>query len=207
MLDYQLGPNTKIYGSYQQAYNSELASGNGAHLYWTPGTAIPYPGGGETEAFSGKTLAGHFVHTFNATTTNDFMAAWAFGSFPFVQPNPSAASRTTLGYSAGKVFQTSSANIPAYSGVTYGFPDFSQASIFDNPPGKYAVKKEAPQFSDTLTKVWGTHTLKIGAFTQTTDNYQSNDSLYMDGNLSINSGQNPNLFGTRRWRASQTGFE
>jgi Carboxypeptidase regulatory-like domain len=194
-VDYQWGPNTRVYGSYQQAYNSELASGNGAHLYWTPGTAIPYPGGGETEAFSGKTLSGHFVHTFNATTTNDFMAAWAYGSFPFVQPNPSAASRSTLGYSAGKVFQTSSSNIPAYSGVTYGFPDFSQASIFDNPPGKYAVKKEAPQFSNTLTKVWGTHTLKIGAFTQTTDNFQSNDSLYMDGNLSINSGQNPNLFG------------
>src|SRR5580704_13819273 len=51
-VDYQLGPNTKIYGSYQQAYNSELAIGNGAHLYRTPGTAIPYPGGGETEAFS-----------------------------------------------------------------------------------------------------------------------------------------------------------
>ena len=88
-VDYQWGPNTKIYGSYQQAYDSELAQGNGAHLYWTPGTAIPYPGGGETEAFCGKSLAGHFVHTFNATTTNDFMAAWAFGGFPFVQPNPS----------------------------------------------------------------------------------------------------------------------
>ena len=116
-VDYQLGPNTKIYGSYQQAYDSQLAQGNGAHLYWTPGNAIPYPGGGESEAFRGKTLAGHFVHNFNATTTNDFMAAWAFGSFPFVQPNPSAASRSTLGYSTGKVFQTASLNIPAYSGA------------------------------------------------------------------------------------------
>jgi hypothetical protein len=89
-LDYQLGQNTKIYGSYQQAFDSQLAQGNGAHLYWTPGNAIPYPGGGESEAFYGKSLAGHFVHNFNPTTTNDFMAAWAFGSFPFVQPNPSA---------------------------------------------------------------------------------------------------------------------
>jgi hypothetical protein len=194
-LDYQLGPNTKIYGSYQQAYNSQLAQGNGAHLYWTPTTAIPYPGGGESESFSGKTLTGHFVHTFNATTTNDFMAAWAFGSFPFVQPDPKAAQRSTLGYNASKVFTTSSLNIPAYGGVTYGFPDFSQNSIFENPPGKYAVKKEAPQFSDTLTKVWRTHTLKMGAFTQTTDNYQSTFSTYQDGNLNINSGQNPNYFG------------
>ena len=47
-IDYQLGPNTKIYGSYQQAYDTQLAQGNGAHLYWTPGNAIPYPGGGES---------------------------------------------------------------------------------------------------------------------------------------------------------------
>jgi len=42
-IDYQWGPNTKIYGSYQQAFNSDLAQGNGAHLYWTPGNAIPFP--------------------------------------------------------------------------------------------------------------------------------------------------------------------
>jgi len=192
-IDYQLGPNTKIYGSYQQAYDSELAQGNGAHLYWTPGNSIPYPGGGEPEAFRGKSLAGHFVHNFNASTTNDLMAAWAFGDFPFVEPNPAAAYRSTLGYPDGKVFPTTSLNIPAYgSGGNFTFPDFSQASIFENPPGQYAVKKEAPQFSDTLTKVWGSHTVKIGAFTQNTDNYQSTFSTYQDGNLTINSGQNPN---------------
>jgi hypothetical protein len=194
-VDYQLGPNTKIYGSYQQAYDSQLAQGNGAHLYWTPGNAIPYPGGGESEAFRGKSLAGHFVHTFNATTTNDFMAAWAFGDFPFVQPDPSAAYRSTLGYTYGKVFPTTSLNIPAYSSAgNFSFPDFSQNSIFDNPPGQYAVRKEAPQFSDTLTKVWGAHTVKMGAFTQNTDNYQSTFNTAQDGSLTIRAGQNPNLF-------------
>ncbi|HEX5284226.1 MAG TPA: carboxypeptidase regulatory-like domain-containing protein [Bryocella sp.] len=193
-LDYQLGENTKIYGTYEQAYNSDLAQGNGAHLYWTPGNAIPYPGGGEQQSFDGKTLAGHFVHSFSASSTNDLMAAWAFGSFPFVQPNPAAASRANLGYTYGKVFQTSSLAIPAYSsGGTATFPDFSQASIFENPPGKYAVKKEAPQFSDTFTKVWGTHTVKMGAFTQNTDNYQSTFATYQDGNLNFNAGQNPDV--------------
>ena len=193
-IDYQLGENTKIYGSYQQAYDSQLAQGNGAHLYWTPGNAIPYPGGGESEVFRGKSLAGHFVHNFNSTTTNDFMAAWAFGDFPFTQPDPSAASRSTLGYPYGKVFQTTSANIPAYSSAgNYTFPDFSQASIFDNPPGKYAVRKEAPQFNDVLTKVWGAHTVKMGAFTQNTDNFQSTFSTYQDGNLTIRAGQNPDI--------------
>lgn len=194
-IDYQLGPNTKIYGSYQQAYDSQLASGNGAHLYWTPGNAIPFPGGGETEAFRGKTIDAHIVHTFGSTATNDLMAAWAFGSFPFVEPNPAAAYRTTLGYPYGKVFKTSSLNIPAYSSAgSFTFPDFSQASIFENPPGKYAVRKEAPQFNDTFTKIWGRHTVKLGAYTQTTDNYQSTFATFQDGNISSFSGQQPNIF-------------
>jgi hypothetical protein len=184
-VDYHWGDNTTIYGSYQQAYDAELAQGNGAHLYWTPGNAIPYPGGGESEQFRGKSMAGHFVHNFNATTTMDFMAAWAFGSFPFTEPNPSAAYRSTLGYPYGKVFQTSSLNIPSYNSPGgQSFPDFSQNSIFDNPPGQYAVRKEAPQFNLDVTKVWGAHTLKLGGFQQTTDNFQSTFSTYQDGDLS-----------------------
>lgn len=189
-LDYQLGDNTKIYGTYQQSYNSELASGTGAHLYWTPGNAIPYPGGGEKQVFKGKALAGHFVHTFNSSTTMDLMAAWAYGSFPFTEPDPSAAYKSTLGYTYGKIFQTATLNIPAYNSAgNYTFPDFSQDSIFENPPGMYGVRKEAPQFSDTITKLWKSHTIKIGAFTQTTDNWQSTFSSYMDGDISNFNGQ------------------
>ena len=196
-LDYLFGENTKIYGSYQQAFNSDLASGNGAHLYWTPGNAIPYPGGGEQQRFFGKAMAGHIVHDFNSTTTADFMAAWSFGSFPFTEPDPSAAFKSTLGYPYGKVFSTiPSVNIPAYnSGGSETFPDFSQDAIFDNPLGQYKVVKESPQFSLTLTKLWGAHTIKVGGFTQTTDNDQSTFSSYLDGDISGFGGQNPDLLG------------
>ena len=194
-IDYLLGDNTKIYGSYEQAFSSGFAQGNGAHLYWTPGNAIPFPGGGEVENNYGKVMAGHIVHNFNATTTNDFLAAWAFGSYPFTTPNPSAAFRTTLGYTYGKVFSTPSANIPAFNS-NGNIPDFSQNSIFENPVGHYEVKKEAPQFGDTLTKVWGLHTIKIGGFTQTTDNVQSSFSYAEDGIMSFSAGQHPDLIGT-----------
>lgn len=204
-LDYQLGDNTKIYGSYQQAYSSQLAQGNGAHLYWTPGNAIPYPGGGEPENSFGKTMAGHIVHNFNSTTTADFMAAWAFGSYPFIETNQKLVERGALGYpdSYGKVFAAPSGqtlgglNIPAYNSAgNETFPDFSQDSIFENPKGSYAVKKEAPQFALTLTKVWGPHTIKMGGFTQTTDNFQSTFSSYLDGDLQFAAGQSPDLVNT-----------
>ena len=204
-LDYQLGDNTKIYGSYQQAYSSQLAQGNGAHLYWTPGNAIPYPGGGEPENSYGKTIAGHIVHNFNSTTTADLMAAWAYGSYPFIETNQKLVQRSALGYpdSYGKVFpvpnggSVGSLNIPAYNSAgNETFPDFSQDSIFENPKGSYAVKKEAPQFGLTLTKVWGPHTIKMGGFTQTTDNFQSTFSSYLDGDLQFAAGQSPDLINT-----------
>ena len=192
--DYNLDENTKLYITYQQAHNSDLAQGNGAHLYWTPGNAIPFPGGGEQQVFNGKVIAGHLVHTFSSSATNDLMAAWSWGSFPFTEPDPSAATRAKLNYPVtyGKVFSDASVNIPAYSSAgNYTFPDFSQASIFENPVGQYAVRKAAPQFSDTFTKIWGNHTVKVGGYTQNSDNFQSTFSTYQDGNLSSFSGQHP----------------
>ena len=104
-LDYNLGDNTKIYGSYQQAFSSGLADNNGAHIYWSPANDIPFPGGGIVQNSYGKTLAGHVVHNFNATLTNDFLAAWAFGSYPFTTPNPAAAQRTTLTIPTARSFR------------------------------------------------------------------------------------------------------
>lgn len=196
-MDYQLGQNTHIYGTYQQAQNAGLANGNGAHLYWTPGNSIPYPGGGESEVNLGKTAVAHIVHNFGSTATDDFMVAWAFGSYPFTTPNPAAAYRTTLDYPYGKVFKTPSLDIPAYNSAgNQTFPDFSQASIFENPPGSYAVKKEAPQFNDTFTKVWGPHTFEFGGFTQTTDNFQSSFTYNEDGIMTFAAGQNPDAYNT-----------
>jgi hypothetical protein len=194
--DYNINESTKFYVSYQRAHNSDLAQGNGAHLYWTPGNAIPFPGGGEQQVFDGKVIAGHLVHNFGSSATNDLMAAWSWGSFPFTEPDPSAATRATLQYptSYGKVFNTPSVNIPAYSSAgNYTFPDFSQASIFENPVGQYAVRKAAPQFSDTFTKIWGSHTVKLGGYTQNTDNFQSTFATYQDGNLSNFGGQNADI--------------
>lgn len=176
-LDYDLSDKTKIYVSYQQGYSAELAQGNGAHIYWTPGNAIPYPGGGLYGYVHTRAAAGHFVHIFNPTTTNEFIASWGYGYFPFSPPNPSAAFRTTLGYPTGAgygtVFNTGSKLIPSYSAnfQPQTFPDFSQPDIFE-PGGVYQVRKEIPGFADNFTKVWGSHTVKLGAFTENVSNFQ-----------------------------------
>jgi Carboxypeptidase regulatory-like domain len=203
-VDYNLSDQTKFYISYQQGYSGQLAQGNGAHIYWTPGNSIPFPGGGLHGLTYSKALAGHFVHIFNATTTNEFIAAWGYGNFPYAPPNTSAAYKSTLGYpsSYGTVFGGGSKLIPSYSSAgTNTFPDFSQSDIFE-PNGSYIVRKEVPSFTDTFTKVWGSHTVKFGAFTQNVSNLQGNDGTNLNGIVNSFGGQSTNAI-TKRLTGSQ----
>ena len=190
-MDYNLGDKDKFYVAYQQAYSSTLSLGNGAHIYWTPGNSIPYPGGGIIGSVFTKSISGHFVHVFNPSTTNEFIAAWGFGSFPFGPAKAGGANKTTLGYTYGSIFGASQL-VPSYSSAgNQTFPDFSQGDDFE-PNGYYLVRKEIPSFTDNFTKVWGAHTIKVGAYTQNTNNLQGNDGTNPNGSISSFSGQQPN---------------
>ncbi len=194
-VDYNYSDKTKFYFSFQYGNDSSLVQGNGAHIYWTPGDAIPFPGGGMSTLSTTKSVAGHFVHIFNSTTTNELIATWGYGNFPVGPSDISAVYKTTLGYPYGSIFNGSKI-IPAYTapGGGYGndgYPDFSQQDIFE-PTGKYTVRKEVPQFEDDFTKVWGTHTIKIGAFTENVSNLQGSFSN-INGNLNFSGTGNPDV--------------
>ncbi|MGH9615302.1 MAG: carboxypeptidase regulatory-like domain-containing protein [Acidobacteriaceae bacterium] len=175
-VDWNMSDNTKFYVSYQQEFSSSLDQGNGAHIYWTPGGSVPYPGGGLFQYSYTKTAAGHFIHIFNATTTNELIASWGYGNLPNEPANPSGSSRVAFGYPTSpgyaEVFSPGSKLAPAYNGGgTNEFPDFSQGDDYE-PSGIYQVRKEDPAFADNFTKIVGSHTIKAGAFTQNTANYQ-----------------------------------
>jgi len=174
-VDYNLNDRNTFFISYQYGQDSAPSQGNGAHIYWTPGNAIPYPGGGLISSSFSKSIAGHFTHIFSATLTNEFIASWGYGNFPVGPPSASGAYKSTLGYPAsyGTVFKTGSLLIPSYSsGGNLTFPDFSQQDIFESPNGKYLVRKEMPAFSDGVTKVAGTHTIKLGIYAENVGNIQ-----------------------------------
>ena len=172
-VDYDLNQSNSFFISYQQGYDQQPSQGNGAHIYWTPGNAIPYPGGGlQTTSYS-KALAGHFVHIFSPTLTNEAIASWGYGNIPVAPPKLSAAYKSTLGYPYGGVFDNGAKVIPAYSSPgSFTFPDFSQADIFESTGNVYIVRKEIPSFADNVTKLWHTHTIKAGVYAANTGNLQ-----------------------------------
>jgi Carboxypeptidase regulatory-like domain len=184
-VDYHMNDSNTFFVSYQYGQDSAPSQGNGAHIYWTPGNSIPYPGGGLISSSFSKSLAGHFTHVFSPTFTNEFIASWGYGNFPVGPPKASAAYRSTLGYPTnyGTVFNSGSPLIPSYSSAgTLTFPDFSQQDIFETG-GHYLVRKEMPAFSDDVSKVIKTHTLKFGAFTENVGNIQGG-SFSPNGNFS-----------------------
>ena len=185
-VDYHLNESNTFFVSYQYGQDSAPSQGNGAHIYWTPGNAIPYPGGGLISSSFSKSLAGHFTHVFSPTFTNEFIASWGYGNFPVGPTKASAAYRSTLGYPTnyGTVFNSGSQLIPSYSSAgTLTFPDFSQADIFETADAHYLVRKEMPAFADDVSKVIKTHTLKFGVFTENVGNIQGG-SFSPNGNFS-----------------------
>ena len=188
-VDYNLDQNNSFFISYQYGQDAAPSQGNGAHIYWTPGNSIPYPGGGLISSAYSKSIAGHFTHIFSPTFTNEFIASWGYGNFPVGPPSATAASKANLGYPGnyGTIFKSGSPLIPSYSSAgQLTFPDFSQQDIFETG-GQYLVRKEMPAFSDSATKVIKTHTVKLGIYAENVGNIQGG-SFSPNGNLSSFSG-------------------
>jgi len=170
-LDYDISEATKLYVSYQYGYDSSPENGSGAHIYWTPGNSIPFPGGSMQALETSKVLTGHLTHIFGSTLTNELVGSVGYGNNPVAVPNPSAVYRTTVGYPGGTIFGTSDKWIPSYgSPGTYTFPDFSQQDIFAG--SDYPLLKEAPSAYDNVIKVLGKHTIKTGVFYEMINNDQ-----------------------------------
>lgn len=190
-LDYDFSDRSKVYVSYQFGNDSALAQGNGAHIYWTPANAIPFPGGSMQSLETTKVLSGHFTHIFSDTLTNELVGSVGYGNNPIAVPNAKAVYKTTLGYTGGTVFGTNDLWIPSYNSAgTYTFPDFSQQDIFAG--NDYPLLKEAPSAYDNVIKVLGRHTLKAGVFYEMINNDQGNFNT-PNGVYSFNGGPANNV--------------
>jgi hypothetical protein len=200
-VDYDLNDSNKFFVSFQYGRNSTPAGGTGAHIWYTPGNAIPFPGGGVQTLQTTKLATGHFVHVFNSTTTNELIATWSWDNNPNTA-DLTPVSRTTTGYPGayGTVFKNAaitmipSINSPANeNGSAFTFPDFSQPDFFDpGLGGSWLAKKQSPSFADNVTKVFGSQTIKVGAYYQNVGNLQGGFN-YPNGVLTFG-GQNPDFF-------------
>ena len=190
-VNYSFNDNNKLWGSY--TYQTETDS-HPLSVWWAPPNTIPYPGdpvGKETA----KVYLANFTHVFSATTTNEFVFAYAEFVNDTSLGKPSAVSRKGLGFPTESMFGSSHAKdvLPDFQGgwedgINWigdeGQNEYDSGIYGPNSFGKTA---KAPNISDTFTKIIGTHAIKAGFYWDTQENLQSPGSP-IDGVFVVNSG-------------------
>jgi hypothetical protein len=176
--DYSISDNTKLFVRYNMQRETQLFP---VGLWWRQTDQVPYPSSVEGKNRS-DSISASLTHVFSPTMTNEAVFAYTFVGFPNVFSDPNKVNRNTVGYKDPTLFNNGVAQIPSFGGNGAA----GEAALIFNPGGFEAggnsaglyANKYMPSFSDTLTKVVGTHTLKAGFFYEWIRNSQpaNNDS-------------------------------
>lgn len=160
-VDYSISDSTKLFVRYNRQWeNQQFPVG----LWWRNGNQVPYP----TPVIgknSSDSISASLTHVFSPTLTNELVVAYTSIKFPNVFEDPSKVDRANVGYPYKGLWKNGVAQIPSFTG--WGG---EMATILN--PGGFEVggsrglfaDKYLPTISDNVSKVWGTHTAKFGAF-------------------------------------------
>jgi Carboxypeptidase regulatory-like domain len=161
-VDYNISDNTKLFLRYNLQRETQLFP---VGLWWRNGSQVPYP-----TSVKGKnrsdSISASLTHVFSPTLTNELVGSYSFIGFPNVFSNPNAVARSTVGYGVQGLFKNGVSQIPSFG--SFG----GETALVFNPGGFEAggpseglfANKYMPNISDTVTKVYGTHTIKGGVF-------------------------------------------
>ena len=175
-VDYNVSDNTKVFVRYN--YQREIQPFP-VGLWWRNPDQVPYPtpvlGKNRSDSW-----AGTVTHVFNPTMTNEVVMAYTFIGFPNVFKDPKKVDRTTVGYGYAGLFKNGVVQIPSFG--NFGS---SEAALMFNPGGFEAggpdqglyADKYLPSISDKATKVWRTHTFKVGFFYEWIRNAQPANNI------------------------------
>jgi len=167
-IDWNVSDNTKVFVRYNiQRETQPFVIG----LWWRNGERqLPYP-----SSISGKnvsdSVSASLTHVFNPTLTNETILAVTYINFPNQIDDRNAISRQALGYPYQGVYGQSNDQIPSVDPGGWG----ANGPLIFNPGGFDPIlfaKKWQISAQDNLTKVWGLHTIKMGAYYEHVTNAQ-----------------------------------
>jgi hypothetical protein len=155
-VDYNFSDSLKLYVSYNQQH--ELY-GSPIMRWWLAPTAVDYPGD-ISSSDNSKTISANLVKQFNASTTNELQANLSYLYAPNTLGNEQAVDKTATKYPYA--YPTSSKILPSVAGNPWWSPDFGIPMAYDTGRYAYFIHKVQPSVSDNFSKVFKTHTVKVG---------------------------------------------
>jgi Carboxypeptidase regulatory-like domain len=187
-VDYNISDNTKLFVRYNMQRETQLFP---VGLWWRNNSQVPYP-----TPIQGKnrsdSVTGSLTHVFSPTMTNEVVMAYTFVGFPNVFADPAKVDPKNVGFNEPLLFNNNVPQIPSFG--QFG----GEAALIFNPGGFEAggpsaglyANKYMPSVSDTLTKVWRTHTFKTGFFYEWIRNAQPASNL-TNGQMIFDPSDNP----------------
>ncbi|MGO9085171.1 MAG: carboxypeptidase regulatory-like domain-containing protein [Candidatus Sulfotelmatobacter sp.] len=179
-LDYAIGDNTKLTGSYTRQIEADQ---HPVGIWWTPPWTLPYPSN-VIAATSSQEVMINATHVFSPTTTNEAVFTLARYINPNTLSNAAAVDRTKLGMTMQGLFGNTTKQMPNVTGPWGGmFPDIGEMNL-DGPfnGGGFGATKKDPSLYDNYTKVIGSHTIKLGAYWDTSENLQTSSGILTGAN-------------------------
>ena len=163
--DWNISEKTKIYFSYNMQREGDQSP---IGIWWEFPGALPYPSG-EAATQKSDIYSANMVHVFSPTLTNEFVYSQARFLNPIILANPDAVDPSKLGFQFTGLFKNAlDPQIPNTWGWNNSFAGFDSYPFGPEwtPGGAHSFGKlsDTPNISDNLSKVWGTHTLKVGFY-------------------------------------------
>jgi hypothetical protein len=169
-VDYSINENTKLFVTYNVQH--DLNHDNGT-VWWGTNPAVPYPSPLNQANYS-DSVSINLTKVFSPTLTNELIFTYTDLYVPFTLPNAANITQQKLGIAFPHIFNNTVNNqIPEITGWSDGVANLIQPSGFET--GSLYAHKWLPSASDNVSKVWGTHTMKFGAYWERTKNQQPSD--------------------------------
>jgi hypothetical protein len=184
-MDYDINPKNIVFGRYTFEKQKQ---GQPQVPYYSPEESAPAmgdlntPGGGFENAVHVHSAAANYVSVITPSLTNELYATLTYFLEAFDAKTPSALESSTIGYPYQGIYANGSKDWPQLQ--DYGDDGLPVVIPPDISYGAPSLKKFLPNGGDNLTKAWGTHTVKVGAFVeretnnQTITNGESNGAIF-----------------------------
>lgn len=162
-VDYNISDNTKLFVRYNLQRETQLFP---VGYWWRNTDQVPYPTPLEGKNVS-KSVTASLTHVFSPSMTNEVVFGYSYIGFPTYFQDPKKVDRATVGYNYRGLYKNGVSQIPSFGNF-----NSTEAALIFNPGGGWATTgakyhyatKYMPSLSDTMSKVWGTHTFKAGLF-------------------------------------------
>ena len=171
-VDWSINDNTKLFVSYN--VQRELNHDNGT-LWWGTAPAVPFPSPQNLPNTS-DSISANLTKVFSPTLTNELIVTYTNLYVGFTYADPSKINAQNLGIYYKHIFnQTVNNQIPELTSWSNGLANIINPSGYEKNNNIYA-NKWLPTVADNVSKVWGTHTAKLGFYYERTKNQQPSDS-------------------------------